>query len=171
MKKVSLFVCLLMVLLLGACSSAEAEDLVHYMEQYNENVNPKINKINQWLKQSQQLTPKKAYQIEKNRVLPIVTEVQQYVHSMNPETVAVKNIQKIRVKQIDVWAKAFKLRVKALKQLKNASSPEQQKQAKATIQRAKEYLAKSQDLVKTYRAKLRETADQYNVKLKETKGK
>lgn len=129
MRKLLLFVSLSIILVLTACgSSSVGKDLVTYQNNFTKKVTPKINEVNQILKDSENDEGADvAYNTAKDKILPIVDEIKSYLHSEEPETGEVQDVHEQRVQAFDAYAEAHHLRADALQKLMEGKREEADK--------------------------------------------
>ncbi|WP_010098588.1 hypothetical protein [Ornithinibacillus scapharcae] len=161
MKKFILSVCFLLTIILVACSSPESEELAEYHNSYIENINTKAMLVDEELQKSLRAeTPAMALELQQKNVIPLVDEIKEFIHSRDPETEVVKEIHNMRIKQLDTWAEAVRLRYQALeKTVEQATKEEVQK----LLSESDEKLLDAQKKGEKADERFLELADKYNI--------
>ncbi|MFB4169300.1 hypothetical protein [Virgibacillus sp. JSM 102003] len=154
------------ITVLTACSSPEKEELVEYHNSYIEEINPKAQEIDQLLVQSSKASSiEEAYNIEKNKVKPLVDEITQYVVNKKPDTDIVKEVNNLRVKQFKAWSEAFDSRLKALEVAIETSKNDPE--AQDLMQQYEEKLGKAEQIREEADKTFKDFADEHNIKITE----
>lgn len=163
MKKLRVIFGILIIISLVACSSPESEELTEYHNSYVETINTKAMMVDQELQKSLRAeSPAIALEMQQKNVLPLVDEIQEFIHSRNPETEVVIELHKMRVNQLDTWAEAVRLRYQALeKTVEKASEEEIEK----LIVESDEKLLDAQKTGAKADERFEELADEYKVDL------
>jgi|SRR5699024_945216 len=165
LKRTVLFLGLVLLMTLAACGgSPEAKELKEYHEKYADNVDSNHNEIYHLLTEAENASDlQMEYSINKEKVQPIVEEIHQFVNGQNPETDAVKELHKIRVKEYNTWKEAFDQRLEALKLALNTSleNPE----VNQLLDKFDEKITESNELGVEANEKLLKLVDEYGLKL------
>ncbi|ALX47198.1 hypothetical protein [Lentibacillus amyloliquefaciens] len=162
--RLKLFVCLNVLLVLAACSSAEAEELVDYHNGYVENVNSKlidINTLNE--KSSSSASFEEAYDVQKNELLPIVNEIKDYIDSQDPESETVKEYHSMRADQVETWYEAFQMKFDVLEKMVKESISEEE--ANEIIMEADEKFVEAGEKAQKADQKMESLAEEHNLQL------
>ncbi|GAA0588657.1 hypothetical protein GCM10009001_00660 [Virgibacillus siamensis] len=162
--KFLVFIGLSMVMLLAACgASDQAKEIVEYHNSYLKNVNDKGEQLDKIIKQSlQEANPQAAYQMQKEKAMPIVQEITDYMKAQEPKTDVVKELHQMRLDQFEKWEKGIKMKFDAVKQMGEGIS---QQKTKKLVNKANEELKKAIELGKKADEKFLELAEEYNIEL------
>lgn len=168
MKKLFLISMLAIITVLAACSSPEAEELVKYHNDFVETVNPKAEQIDMELQELAMIeAPDEALKFQNENITPIVNEIMEYIHSMEPETEVVKELHELRLSQLNSWSEGFELRHKAMERA--AESAEEQ-EINQLVQQSDEKFMETMENAQKADAKLVEMAEEYNVEMDDREG-
>lgn len=168
MKKLLLLSMLAIITALAACSSPEADELVHYHNDFVETVNPKAEQIDMELQELAMIeAPDEALQFQNENITPIVNEIMEYINSMEPETEVVKELHELRLSQLSSWSEGFEFRHKAMERA--AESAEEQ-EINQLIQQSDEKFMETMENAQKADAKLVEMAEEFNVEIDDTEG-
>ncbi|WP_174614152.1 hypothetical protein [Virgibacillus ihumii] len=163
MKKVLFFIGLSLVMLLTACASDQAKEIVEYHNSYLKNVNHKGKELDKIIKQSlQEANPQAAYQMQKEKAMPIVQEITEYMKSQEPKTDVVKELHQMRLDQFKKWEKGIKMKFEAVKKMGEGIS---QKKAKELVDKANKQLKEAINLGKKADEKFLGLVEEYNIEL------
>lgn len=166
MKKTLFLIGLSFVMLLAACASDQAKEIVEYHNSYLKNVNDKGKELDKIIKQSlQEENPQAAYQMQKEKAMPIVQQISDYINSQDPKTDVVKELHQMRVDQFKKWEKGMEMKFDAVKKMGKQSVSQQE--AKNLVAEANEQLKKAIELGKKADEKFLDLAEEYNVELEE----
>ncbi|WP_077327780.1 hypothetical protein [Virgibacillus siamensis] len=162
-KKVLFLIGLSIVMLLAACASEQAKEIVEYHNSYLKNVNDKGEELDKIIKQSlQEANPKAAYQMQKEKAMPIVKDIAEYLKSQDPKTDVVKELHRMRLNQFEKWEKGMNMKFDAVKKMGEGIG---EQKAKELVNKANEQLKKAIELGKKADEKFLNLAEEYNVQL------
>ncbi|SEP95520.1 hypothetical protein SAMN05216232_1439 [Virgibacillus subterraneus] len=166
MKKIFFITGLFIILLLTACASETAKELVEYHNSYLNNVNSKGQELDKIIKKSLNTsTPTEAYQLQKEKAMPIVKEVEEYINSQDPKTDIVKELHQMRLEQFKLWHEGIQLKFQAVKKMGNQSVSQQE--TKDIIEESNRILKDAMELGKKADNKFLELADEHGLELEE----
>ena len=164
MRCIFLVTSLCLMVILGACSSPETEELVDYHNSYNETVNEKAEEVDQLLvKADEATTVTEAYNILQVEVKPLVDEITKYILDQKPETDAVKELNNMRIKQFKGWSEAFDIQLEALEISKQPSADEEE--VAVLMEKYNTKLSEATKIGEKANEKFKNLADEYNVEL------
>ncbi|TFJ91288.1 hypothetical protein [Lentibacillus salicampi] len=165
-RKMKLFITLTAVLLLAACASAEAEELVDYHNGYVENVNGKLMEIDTLNEKSlSSASYEDALNVQENELMPLVNDIKDYMDSQEPESDVVKEYHSLRADQVDTWYEAFQMKFDVLKKMVNQSISEEE--ANEVIMEADEKYMEAGEKAQMADQKMEDLADEHNLELEE----
>ncbi|MEC5424935.1 hypothetical protein QGM71_15720 [Virgibacillus sp. C22-A2] len=163
MKKLMLFILVSMILGLSACSSAEGKELAEYHNNYVETVNEKATQVEVELNASFEAgTLEEELKLQEENVLPLISEIEEYIESQKPESDVVKEMHSMRLEQMRSWVEVFNLRFEALEKTIEGASEEE---VAEIVQQAEEKVVETQTKAQAANEKMAELADEYNVEL------
>lgn len=163
-RKLKLFGCIAVLLLLTACASAEAEELVEYHNNYVDEVNSKIEEINTLNQQSLSAASfQEAYEIQESELLPLVNEIKTYIDEQAPESELVKEYHALRKDQLHTWHEAFQMKFEVLGQMAEESISEAE--ANEIIMEADNKFIEAGEKAQEADQRMQELAEEHNLEL------
>lgn len=165
MKKLFLLLIIFVVSLLVACASDEAKELVDYQNDYIKHVNEKSNEFDLIIQRSaEESDPQAVYEMQKEKALPILNKIVEYMTSKEPQTDAVKTYHQMRLEQIKSWEEGLNIAFDASeKWAEDAISEEEMNEM---IEKSTDKLKETEILGNQADEYLMELADEYGVDLK-----
>ncbi|GEL76475.1 hypothetical protein [Tenuibacillus multivorans] len=166
MKKLLGFLVIMGVVLLGACSSPEADEIIEYQNSYVEFINPLSVEIDEVLQKiNMAATAGEAYEIQENELVPIAEDIKDFIDSKNPESDVVKEYHAIIEGQLNNWYDGIMMEYETMGQFINgeiteAEAQELYAQASEKYMAANEYEQEALD-------KMDELAQEYNIEEEE----
>ncbi|MBY7143987.1 hypothetical protein KFZ56_13220 [Virgibacillus sp. NKC19-3] len=165
MKKLLLPIGFVLIGLFTACSSAEGDELVDYQNGYVENVVNKTEEVDQKFQESLEAqTMEEMIEMQENEVMPMVSEIGEYIDDQEPETDDVKEYHDMRAEEMSIWEEAFDLRFEALEKMANNESDQE---VDELIAQSDEKLDESDEIGMEVEQKLGELVEEYNLEFEE----
>lgn len=121
MKKVSLFIGLLLLVLLTACQAADADEVLEYHNSYVDNVMGKVMKIDEifdviW---EDEIEDDEILDLIDNDLESSLEEMKVYMNKQDPEGDDAKDYHKLRMDWFNVYYDFIKIDAKSLKGIVN----------------------------------------------------
>src|SRR5690625_7442897 len=103
MRKVWLFVGIALMVIVSACSSPEAEEVLNYHNDMVDDMNPKLDQIEGLYGEMETVeTEEEAVEIHTDKILPLIAEIKEFFDSQDPNEDATKEYHKVTSKSIDL---------------------------------------------------------------------
>ncbi|GAB3047738.1 hypothetical protein [Virgibacillus ainsalahensis] len=165
MRNVLILTILFFMMVLAACSSPEADELVEYHNTYVETVNPKAEEIDVHLQQLAAIAdPEEALEYQNDNIMPLANEIMEFIQSMEPETEVVTELHDLRLNQMSAWNEGFELRNQAMEKAAEMAGDEE---INELVQQSDEKFMEAQEKAVTADERLIEMASEHNVEIEE----
>src|SRR5690625_2020347 len=110
MRQLFLFTILFFMIMLAACSSPYAEEVMDFHNGYDDNVNPKIDEVDQvYEKINASQSDEEVMDIRETELTPLIVEIKEYIDSQKPETEEAKEYHQIRAGWANTWYDVIEL--------------------------------------------------------------
>lgn len=102
MKKILGVIGIIFIMVLAACSSPEADEVLEYHNAMAENINPKIDKIDElYTKVAAAASDEEALEVFDNELVPLIGEIRDYYDSQKVESDVAKEYHKLHLELVD----------------------------------------------------------------------
>lgn len=161
MRQLFLFTILFLTIMLAACSSPEAEEILDIHNGYVDNVNPKIDEVDQvYEKINAAQSDEEVMDIRETELTSIVLEVKEYIDSQEPETEEAKEYHQIRADWASAWYDVIDLENKATQGTIDGSLTEEE--ITELLMQAEERGQEASELAEKGHEKIDELSEKYN---------
>lgn len=162
MKKMrKLFLFTILFFMLAACSSPEAEEILDIHNGYVDNVNPKIDEVEQvYEKINAAQSDQEVIDIRETELTPLVMEVKEYIDSQKPETEEAKEYHQIRADWADTWYEVIELENEASQGMMDDSLTEEE--VTELLMQAEEKGKEAEELAEKGHEKIDELSEKYD---------
>src|SRR5690625_607803 len=110
MRKVWLFVGIALMVIVSACSSPEAEEVLNYHNDMVDDMNPKLDQIEGLYGEMETVeTEEEAVEIHTDKILPLIAEIKEFFDSQDPKEDATKEYHKLRSKSIESLSESVQM--------------------------------------------------------------
>lgn len=110
MRKVLLFLGIALMVIVTACSSPEADEVLEYHNDMVDDMNPKLDKIEELYGEMDTVeTEEEAVEIHTDKILPAIAEIKDFFDSQDPKEDVTKEYHEMRAKAIDSLSESVQM--------------------------------------------------------------
>ncbi|HLQ70630.1 MAG TPA: hypothetical protein VK142_02455 [Bacillota bacterium] len=163
-KKFLFFLTAGLLMILSACSTPEADEVLEYHNDFVDYTNPKIDEINRFFDEMERVeTNEEAYEIEKNKITSVIKDIKDYVDEQNPKEDITKEYHQLRSKWADHYYESIETQNDAYKALLDGSEDK----AEELFDESGEQMADANDYNKQANEKWDDIMDEFEFEEKE----